>query len=117
MDEAHERALNTDALIGFTKTILTRRLDLELIEASTAMDAERLSRFYGGAPEYIIPAARFLRIYRGLFMASFSFSTSLAFAPAALSVSPQHQGSSYSSAHQGCTRGKGKSGAVTQAAE
>lgn len=59
MDEAHERALNTDVLMGLIKKILARRRDLKLIVTSATMNAERFSRFYGGAPEYNIPGRTF----------------------------------------------------------
>jgi pre-mRNA-splicing factor ATP-dependent RNA helicase DHX38/PRP16 len=59
MDEAHERALNTDVLLGLLKKILARRRDLKLIVTSATMNAERFSRFYGGAPEYTIPGRTF----------------------------------------------------------
>ncbi|KAL1956699.1 hypothetical protein VTO42DRAFT_6849 [Malbranchea cinnamomea] len=59
MDEAHERALNTDVLMGLIKKILTRRRDLKLIVTSATMNAERFSKFYGGAPEFIIPGRTF----------------------------------------------------------
>lgn len=59
MDEAHERALNTDVLMGLIKKILARRRDLKLIVTSATMNAERFSRFYGGAPEYTIPGRTF----------------------------------------------------------
>ncbi|KAJ5656814.1 hypothetical protein N7507_008764 [Penicillium longicatenatum] len=59
MDEAHERALNTDVLMGLLKKVLVRRRDLKLIVTSATMNAERFSRFYGGAPEFIIPGRTF----------------------------------------------------------
>lgn len=59
MDEAHERALNTDVLLGLLKKVLARRRDLKLIVTSATMNAERFSRFYGGAPEYTIPGRTF----------------------------------------------------------
>lgn len=59
MDEAHERALNTDVLMGLIKKVLARRRDLKLIVTSATMNAERFSRFYGGAPEFIIPGRTF----------------------------------------------------------
>jgi len=59
MDEAHERALNTDVLMGLIKKILTRRRDLKLIVTSATMNSERFSRFFGGAPEFIIPGRTF----------------------------------------------------------
>lgn len=59
MDEAHERALNTDVLLGLFKQILPRRRDLKLIVTSATMNAERFSQFYGGAPQYTIPGRTF----------------------------------------------------------
>jgi pre-mRNA-splicing factor ATP-dependent RNA helicase DHX38/PRP16 len=59
MDEAHERALNTDVLMGLLKKVLARRRDLKLIVTSATMNSERFSRFYGGAPEFIIPGRTF----------------------------------------------------------
>jgi pre-mRNA-splicing factor ATP-dependent RNA helicase DHX38/PRP16 len=59
MDEAHERALNTDVLMGLIKKVLARRRDLKLIVTSATMNAERFSRFFGGAPEFFIPGRTF----------------------------------------------------------
>jgi pre-mRNA-splicing factor ATP-dependent RNA helicase DHX38/PRP16 len=59
MDEAHERALNTDVLMGLIKKVLARRRDLKLIVTSATMNSERFSKFYGGAPEFIIPGRTF----------------------------------------------------------
>ena len=59
MDEAHERALNTDVLMGLIKKVLARRRDLKLIVTSATMNATRFSQFYGGAPEFFIPGRTF----------------------------------------------------------
>lgn len=59
MDEAHERALNTDVLMGLLKKVLARRRDLKLIVTSATMNSGRFSRFYGGAPEFVIPGRTF----------------------------------------------------------
>ncbi|KAK9351521.1 helicase [Lipomyces doorenjongii] len=59
MDEAHERALNTDVLMGLFKKILARRRDLKLIVTSATMNADRFSRFYGNAPQFTIPGRTF----------------------------------------------------------
>jgi len=59
MDEAHERALNTDILMGLFKKILQRRRDLKLIVTSATMNSKRFSDFYGGAPEFTIPGRTF----------------------------------------------------------
>lgn len=59
MDEAHERALNTDVLMGLLKKVLARRLDLKLIVTSATLNATRFSEFYGGAPQFTIPGRTF----------------------------------------------------------
>lgn len=59
MDEAHERSLNTDVLMGLIKQVLSRRRDLKLIVTSATMNAERFSRFFSGAPEFFIPGRTF----------------------------------------------------------
>lgn len=59
MDEAHERALNTDVLMGLIKKVLARRRDLKLIVTSATMNSERFAKFFGGAPEFIIPGRTF----------------------------------------------------------
>lgn len=59
MDEAHERALNTDVLMGLFKKILQRRRDLKLIVTSATMNSKRFSDFFGGAPEFTIPGRTF----------------------------------------------------------
>ncbi|WP_374438046.1 ATP-dependent RNA helicase HrpA [Pseudomonas panipatensis] len=50
VDEAHERSLNIDFLLGFLKTLLPRRPDLKLIITSATIDLERFSRHFGNAP-------------------------------------------------------------------
>jgi len=50
VDEAHERSLNIDFLLGYLGRLLPRRPDLKLIIASATIDAERFSRHFGGAP-------------------------------------------------------------------
>lgn len=59
MDEAHERALNTDVLMGLIKKVLARRRDLKLIVTSATMNATKFAQFYGGAPEFFIPGRTF----------------------------------------------------------
>ena len=59
MDEAHERALNTDVLLGLMKQIFARRRDLKLLVTSATMDADRFSAFFGGAPIFRIPGRTF----------------------------------------------------------
>jgi len=50
LDEAHERSLNIDFLLGFLKQLLPKRPDLKLIVTSATIDAERFARHFGGAP-------------------------------------------------------------------
>ena len=44
IDEAHERSLNIDFLLGYLKQLLTRRPDLKLIITSATLDADRFAR-------------------------------------------------------------------------
>ncbi|MGE5791528.1 MAG: ATP-dependent RNA helicase HrpA, partial [Bacteroidota bacterium] len=50
IDEAHERSLNVDFLLGYVKQLLPRRRDLKLIVTSATLDAERFARHFDGAP-------------------------------------------------------------------
>ena len=59
MDEAHERSLNTDILLGLFKGLLARRRDLKLIVTSATMNADRFTRFFGAAPQFTIPGRTF----------------------------------------------------------
>lgn len=47
IDEAHERSLNIDFLLGYLKQILPRRPDLKLIVTSATIDAQRFARHFG----------------------------------------------------------------------
>lgn len=50
IDEAHERSLNIDFLLGYIKTLLTNRPDLKLIISSATLDADSFSTFFKNAP-------------------------------------------------------------------
>ncbi len=50
IDEAHERSLNIDFLLGYLKQLLPRRPDLKLVVTSATIDAERFSRHFNSAP-------------------------------------------------------------------
>ncbi len=50
IDEAHERSLNIDFLLGHLKQILPRRPDLKVIVTSATIDADRFSNHFNGAP-------------------------------------------------------------------
>lgn len=50
LDEAHERSLNIDFLLGYMKLLLARRRDLKLVISSATLDAGRFSEFFDNAP-------------------------------------------------------------------
>ena len=50
IDEAHERSLNIDFLLGYLKQLLPSRPDLKLIITSATIDPESFSAHFGGAP-------------------------------------------------------------------
>lgn len=50
IDEAHERSLNIDFLLGYLKQLLPKRPDLKVIVTSATIDAERFSSHFSGAP-------------------------------------------------------------------
>ncbi len=49
IDEAHERSLNIDFLLGYLKQLLPRRPDLKLVITSATIDAERFAAHFGSA--------------------------------------------------------------------
>ena len=49
VDEAHERSLNIDFLLGHLRQILPRRPDLRVVVTSATIDADRFARHFGGA--------------------------------------------------------------------
>ncbi len=50
VDEAHERSLNIDFLLGYLRQLVQRRRDLKLIITSATIDTERFSKHFGDAP-------------------------------------------------------------------
>ena len=50
VDEAHERSLNIDFLLGYVKRLLPKRPELKLIITSATIDAQRFSRHFDDAP-------------------------------------------------------------------
>ena len=49
IDEAHERSLNIDFLLGYLRAVLPRRPDLKLVITSATIDAERFARHFASA--------------------------------------------------------------------
>jgi ATP-dependent helicase HrpA len=50
IDEAHERSLNIDFLLGYIKQLLPKRADLKVIITSATIDTDRFSSFFSNAP-------------------------------------------------------------------
>lgn len=50
IDEAHERSLNIDFLLGYLAQLLPKRPDLKVVITSATIDPERFSRHFGEAP-------------------------------------------------------------------
>ena len=50
IDEAHERSLNIDFLLGYLKTLVEKRSDLRVVITSATIDAERFSKHFNDAP-------------------------------------------------------------------
>lgn len=50
IDEAHERSLNIDFILGYLRQLLPKRPDLKVIITSATIDPERFSRHFGHAP-------------------------------------------------------------------
>src|SRR5215210_4995641 len=50
VDEAHERSLNIDFLLGYLHSILPKRPDLKVVITSATIDPQRFAEHFGGAP-------------------------------------------------------------------
>lgn len=59
LDEVHERSIDSDFLLIVLKKLLTRRKDLKVVLMSATVDAERFSRYLGGAPVLNVPGRTF----------------------------------------------------------
>ena len=55
IDEAHERSINIDFLLGYLKKLLPRRPDLKVIVTSATIDAERFAKHFGRDAEHPAP--------------------------------------------------------------
>ena len=59
IDEAHERSLNIDFILGYLRQLLPRRPDLKLIITSATIDVERFAEHFKGAPIIQVPGRSF----------------------------------------------------------
>jgi len=59
VDEAHERSLNIDFILGILKNLLKKRKDLKLIITSATIDTEKFSKGFNDAPVIQVSGRRF----------------------------------------------------------
>ncbi len=59
IDEAHERSLNIDFILGYLRQILPKRPDLKVIVTSATLDVNRFSEYFGGAPVFTVEGRSF----------------------------------------------------------
>lgn len=59
LDEVHERSIDSDFLLIVLKKLLIRRQDLKVILMSATVDAEKFSKYLGGAPVLNVPGRTF----------------------------------------------------------
>lgn len=59
LDEAHERTVSTDILMGLLKMIMRKRSDLKVVVMSATLDAEKFQRYFNSAPLMKVPGRLF----------------------------------------------------------
>lgn len=55
LDEAHERTLQTDVLLGLLKEVMAKRVDLRVVVMSATLDAAKFQEYFDGAPLLVRP--------------------------------------------------------------
>jgi ATP-dependent helicase HrpA len=59
IDEAHERSLNIDFIMGYLKQLLPKRPDLKVIVTSATLDVNRFSQYFYNAPVFEVEGRSF----------------------------------------------------------
>lgn len=59
IDEAHERTLSTDVLMGLLKEVMARRPDLKIVVMSATLDAVKFQKYFDNAPLVKVPGRTF----------------------------------------------------------
>ncbi|KAI8883086.1 P-loop containing nucleoside triphosphate hydrolase protein [Backusella circina FSU 941] len=59
LDEAHERTLNTDILMGLLKEVCRKRKDLQVVVMSATLDAGKFQKYFDNAPLLSVPGRTF----------------------------------------------------------
>jgi HrpA-like RNA helicase len=64
LDEAHERTVSTDVLMGLIKEVIQRRKDLKIVIMSATLDAGKFQAYFEGAAQMHVPGRLFpVQIY------------------------------------------------------